>query len=61
MQFILDDSDEISKMFVNKREFIKYCKSRLDVLMDKVPPIPKRIAKKHQTLPSETTLCIVTN
>ena len=48
MQFILDDSDGISKMFVNKREFIKYCKSRLDVLMDKAPPIPKSIANKHK-------------
>ena len=46
MQLILDDAAE-SKMFTNKREFVKYCKGRLDVLMDKAPPIPKRILRKH--------------
>jgi len=44
MQYILDEG---SKMFTNKQEFVKYCKSRLDVLMDKAPPIPKAIAGKH--------------
>jgi hypothetical protein len=48
MQLILDDDDSgHSKMFINKREFVKYCKSRMDVLMDKAPPIPKGIARKH--------------
>jgi hypothetical protein len=46
MQLILDDSFD-SKMFVNKREFIKYCKGRLDILVDKAPPIPKGIIRKY--------------
>lgn len=58
MQLILDDKDGISKMFVNKREFVKYCKSRMDVLMDKAPPIPKRIIKKHENTHVNITLCI---
>ncbi len=48
MQRILDEWGE-SKMFVNKLEFVKYCKNRMDVLIDKAPPIPKGILRKHQT------------
>ncbi len=46
MQLILDDG-EVSKMFTNKREFVKHCKSRMDILIDKAPPIPKAIVRKQ--------------
>jgi hypothetical protein len=45
MQLTLDDANE-SKMFTNKMEFMKYCKYRMDVLMDKAPPIPKKIISR---------------
>ena len=45
MQLVLDESGK-SKMFINKLEFVKYCKNRMDVLMDKAPAIPKGIMRK---------------
>ena len=57
MQLILDES-EVSRMFINKREFVKYRKSRMDILIDKAPPIPKKIAQKHHGQP--VTICVVT-
>lgn len=47
MQLALDDTLE-SRMFKSKHEFAKYCKSRLDVLMDKAPPIPKQIKNRKR-------------
>jgi hypothetical protein len=47
MQLTLDESIG-SKMFTNKQEFAKYCKSRMDILIDKAPPIPKGILKKYK-------------
>ena len=45
MQLVLDEGgQEMSKMFTNKFEFAKYCKNRLDVLIDKAPAIPQRVA-----------------
>lgn len=51
MQQVLDD-DPMSRMFVSKQEFLKYCKSRMDVLIDKAPPIPKSILEKNTELVS---------
>jgi hypothetical protein len=39
MQLVLDEGGEHCKVFTNKQEFVKYCKSRMDMLMDKAPPI----------------------
>ena len=46
MQLVLDESG-VSKMFTSKHEFVKYCKGRMDVLIDKAPPIPKTIMRKN--------------
>ena len=40
MHLTLDQKDD-TKMFKNKEEFVKYCKYRMDVLIDKAPPIPQ--------------------
>jgi hypothetical protein len=45
MHLTLDQKDE-TKMFKNKEEFVKYCKYRMDVLIDKAPPIPEFIKSK---------------
>ena len=46
MQLVLDESG-VSKMFTSKHEFVKYCKGRMDVLIDKAPPIPKTIMRTN--------------
>ena len=51
MQILLDQVQE-SRMFTNKLEFAKYCKARMDVLMDKAPPIPKGILSKNEAAAS---------
>lgn len=59
MQLVLNDSGD-SRMFVNTREFIKYCKSKMDVLIDKAPPIPKKIMKANDVPepPTMSQICI---
>ncbi len=45
-----------SKMFHSLDEFMKHCKARLDILIDKAPPIPTFIINKttRQTAGSES-------
>jgi len=53
MQMTLEEAED-SKMFRNSREFMKYCKGRMDVLMDKAPAIPKGVRRKHDDDPTIT-------
>lgn len=45
MQLVLDQNNQ-SKTYRNIDEFIKECKKRLDVLIDKAPAISGRVAKE---------------
>ena len=52
MQLVLSNDDS-SRMFVSTREYLKFCKNSMDVLIDKAPPIPKRVLKsRHIVQPS---------
>ena len=52
MQLVLSNDDS-ARMFVSTREYLKFCKSRMDVLIDKAPPIPKSVLKsRHIVQPS---------
>eukprot|EP00798_Chlamydomonas_sp_ICE-L_P019604 gene19604-26287_t len=52
LAFIDDQNDaehhRNNKMFTSQHEFIKFVKSRMDVLVDKAPPIPKKIARRYE-------------
>lgn len=48
LQIALDQSD--AKMFVSLSEYAKYCKQKLDILIDKDPAIPGFIEKKHMNM-----------
>lgn len=46
MHIVLDSNRSISRMFVNTGESLKYCKHRLNLLVDKAPPIPGTILRR---------------
>jgi hypothetical protein len=48
LQHAISDSPE--SVFKSRIEFIKYCKHRMDILIDKAPAIPGAVRKKYNRM-----------